>query len=145
MREILLVLLWMVVGIIVISVLFVLLLLLLKLIFAHVSHKARRFLLLVIVSLVVTFVRNFVQYRHFFSQSIGDFLGWWVCNYIAIAFISVVSGMVINKTKTFFFEYKDSGKCLTEEQEVEQAVVCAPLTILMSAIFIFLVVWYIRS
>jgi hypothetical protein len=98
------------------------------------NPKVRSYLLLAITGLVVAYVRNFVQYRHYSWGSIIEFLGWWFIHYMAVGIVMVTSYVVINNTGKFFLKYKDSEEVLTWEQ----AIVYTSLTILVSSIFIFL-------
>jgi len=101
---------------------------------ATISLKIRRYALLVITGLVVAYVRNIVQYRHYSWESIGELLSCWFIHYIAVGIVTATLYVVIKNTEKFFFEYKDSEEGLTWEQ----AIVYTSLTILISAIFVFL-------
>jgi hypothetical protein len=98
------------------------------------NPKIRSYSLLAITGLVVAYVRNIVQYKHYSWGSIIEFLSWWFIHYIAVGIVAATLYVVIKNTKKFFFEHKDSKEVLTWEQ----AIVYTSLTILISAIFILL-------
>jgi len=106
-----------------------------------ISHKIRRNALLVITGLVVAYVRNIVQYRHYSWESIGGLLSWWFIHYMAVGIVTAISYVIIKNTEKIFFEDKDSEEGLTWEQ----AIVYTSLIILISAICIFLLAHWVSS
>jgi hypothetical protein len=99
-----------------------------------ISLKTRGNVLLVFTGLVVAYVRNVVQYHHYFWDSTVKFFAWWFIHYIAVGIVTASSYFLIKNTEKIFFKYKESEQGLTWEQ----AVVYTSLIILVCSILVFL-------
>jgi hypothetical protein len=104
------------------------------------QHSKRRALLLVLTSLVVSYIRTYIQYHHFW-KSIGQFFISWFINYIALVLVVAIAGYCIESVQKFFLGDNSQRKRFT----FEEASVYVSIVVLVLSAFIFILMHWIPA
>ena len=102
-----------------------------------VSPQARRYILLAITAVVVSYVRHIVQYGKSWT-SVSVFFSSCLIHYFLIGIVAAISYVVIKRIEKIFFEYEGSEKGLT----FDQSIFYTSVIILISAIVILVVMGF---
>jgi len=102
-----------------------------------VSYGLKRNLLLWFTALVVSWVRNVIQYGSYSWNSLWEFLSFWVAHWLAVVIVMAIALGCIKGTERFFLGCKE-GEGLT----VDKGLVYISMVILVSAVFIFFMAHY---
>lgn len=105
------------------------------------SPSVRRNALLAFTSLVVAYVRTFLQYHRYAWESIGQFLISWFLHYIAVVLVAVVAYAFIKSNEHRFLEDDSQRKGLT----IDEAYVYVSFVVLVVAVSIFLIAHWVPS
>ncbi len=105
------------------------------------SSRVRRNALLAFTSLVVAYVRTFLQYHRYAWESIGQFLISWFLHYIVVVLLATVSYAFIKANEHWFLEDDSQRKGLT----IDEAYVYISFVVLISAVSIFLLAHWVPS
>ncbi len=100
-----------------------------------VSLNTKRNLLLAVTSLVVAYVRTFLQYHRYSWDSVSEFLASWFVHYIAVALLVAISYAVIKTHERRFLPNTDGSR---QGLGMVEAFVYIPLVLLVCSIAIFL-------
>ena len=87
-----------------------------------------------ITSLVVAYVRSFLQYHQYIWGSIEQFLISWLIHYLAILFLIIVSLVFINTDAHFFLGKDAENSSITKDE----FTVYVSVVLLIAAVAIFL-------
>ncbi len=98
------------------------------------SLRVRRGILLAVTSLVVAYVRSFLQYHQYIWGSIEQFLISWLIHYLAILFLIIVSLVFINMDAHFFLGKDAKSSDITKDE----FTVYVSVVLLIAALAIFL-------
>ena len=90
----------------------------------------RRQAFFLLTGLIVTFVRNNIQYSRYSFASVWEFLGLWFVHYLAVLLVGVFFYVVLEPTRTFLLPQR--SKISSEE-----ALVNFGLAVLLCSIVIF--------
>ncbi|OHC68511.1 MAG: hypothetical protein A3H93_04815 [Rhodocyclales bacterium RIFCSPLOWO2_02_FULL_63_24] len=97
------------------------------------SLNAKTGALLVITSLVVAYVRTYLQYHSYGWESVGAFLTSWFIHYLAVWVFVIVCGAFISSASPFFLG-KDSQR---RELTSNELLVFVALGTLAAALVLF--------
>jgi len=100
-----------------------------------IPHRIRRHALLIFTALVAAFVREFLQYHHYFWDSIGQFLISWIIHYLAVVLILVMSGVAIKKSEKYFLDDEKPKPNI----DAENLIFYVSIILLVISLFIFFV------
>lgn len=103
--------------------------------------STRRSILLGVTSLVVAYVRSYLQYHQYFWQSVGQFLFSWLIHYLAILGLAAISYAFINAKADFFLDKKSEHERISKDE----ATVYVSIVLLVVAVLIFVVAHWPQS
>jgi hypothetical protein len=98
-----------------------------------IPHRIRRHALLIITALVVAFVRTFLQYHHYFWDSIGQFLISWFIHYVAVGLLVVISGTTIMTCEKYFLDDEKQNHGIN----IENVIVYVSIVLLVASLLVF--------
>ena len=101
----------------------------------NLSPRAKRLWLPVVVSLVVAYVRTFLQYHRYGWDSIEDFLGSWVVHLFLYLLAAISHAIIRAQANRFLADTNSKPQDLT----MDDALVYVSLIVLVGAVFIFIV------
>ncbi len=101
-----------------------------------ISLSTRRHLLLAVTSLVVAYVRTFLQYHRYSWDSISEFLAVWFVHYIAVYLLVAISYGVIKTHERRFLADSDGQR---QGLKMDEAFVYVAFVLLVCSISIFVV------
>ncbi len=101
-----------------------------------ISLSTKRHLLLALTSLVVAYVRTFLQYHRYSWDSISELLASWFVHYIAVYLLVAISYSVIKTHETRFLAEGESER---RGLRMDEAFVYVAFVLLVCSISIFVV------
>ena len=103
-------------------------------------YSIKRVLLLVLTSLVVSYVRTYLQYHHLW-KSIGQFFLSWLIHSVALVLVIWIVGFCIEKVQKFFLGDIAQHKTPT----FEEAIVYVSIVVLVLSFIIFILANWIPT
>jgi len=98
------------------------------------GENARANVIAAVAGLIVTFVRNIVQYHRYSWDSIEGFLGTWFVHYIAIVLCAAIACAVVKSDTSSRLGASESVRKMT----FEDAVIFAALFMIVVSVVMFL-------
>lgn len=101
--------------------------------FAKLSLNARTGTLLITTSLVVAYVRTYLQYHHYGWESVTEFLTSWFIHYLGVWLFAVLCGAFISSAAPIFLG-EDSRR---REVPSSELLVHVTLGVLAASVIVF--------